>query len=155
MNYLLDTNLIIIYTKDSKIAAEIEHRYNLFSAENKLSVSVVTIGELNAIIKKLKLGERRQKLIQDLLENMVKVDIHFEEVIDSYGDIDAYSQGKLNEHPTEFSARNMGKNDLWIAATASAFDLTLITTDKDFNHLKDKFIKLEYVDIQEIRAMIK
>jgi tRNA(fMet)-specific endonuclease VapC len=33
------------------------------------------------------------------------------------------------------SARNMGKNDLWIATTALYFDLELHTTDNDFDHL--------------------
>ena len=34
----------------------------------------------------------------------------------------------------------MGKNDLWIAATASVFDLTLLTMDKDFEHLNKEFL---------------
>lgn len=29
----------------------------------------------------------------------------------------------------------MGKNDIWIAATALYLDLDLHTTDNDFNHL--------------------
>jgi len=38
----------------------------------------------------------------------------------------------------------MGKNDLWIAATAAFHKFRLITTDKDFNHLDKVFIKLSY-----------
>lgn len=49
--------------------------------------------------------------------------------------------------PVKFSSRNMGKNDLWIAATASAFDLQLVTMDKDFNHLTPSYINLLYVEI--------
>lgn len=37
--------------------------------------------------------------------------------------------------PAGLSARNMGKNDLWIAATALYLDLPLHTTDNDFDHL--------------------
>jgi len=37
--------------------------------------------------------------------------ISFEEIIDRYGEIDAYSQGKLRDTKVDFSARNMGKND--------------------------------------------
>ena len=44
----------------------------------------------------------------------------------------------------------MGKNDLWIAATASVLDLTLLTTDKDFDHLKDVFLDLAFVDLERI-----
>jgi len=41
----------------------------------------------------------------------------------------------------------MGKNDIWIAATAKVLNVTLLTTDNDFNHLKDKFIKLEKIEL--------
>jgi len=53
-----------------------------------------------------------------------------------YAQLDAYSQGKLLTlpRPPGLSARNMGKNDLWIAATALYFDVDLHTFDKDFDH---------------------
>ncbi len=40
------------------------------------------------------------------------------------------------------SARNMGKNDLWIAATAHVLGAKLLTTDADFNHLNEVFLDL-------------
>lgn len=65
-------------------------------------------------------------------------------LMDAYADIDTYSQGKHREYlaPPGFSARNMGKNDLWIAATAFLLDIPLLTTDKDFDHLHPHFIKV-------------
>ena len=78
------------------------------------------------------------------------MDINIDDIIYHYAEIDAFSQGK---HPTlllGMSARSMGKNDLWIAATASVFSLTLITTDMDFNHLHDVFIDLQSIDIAHI-----
>ena len=33
----------------------------------------------------------------------------------------------------------MGKNDLWIAATAYAMNAQLLTTDGDFDHLDNSF----------------
>ena len=71
-------------------------------------------------------------------------------MIQRYGEIDAYSQGKLFDKPLPHSARNMSKNDLWIAATASNYDLTLLTTDKDFTHLSDVFLNLVTLDMQEL-----
>ena len=47
--------------------------------------------------------------------------------------------------PSHFSARNMGKNDLWIAATASVYNLRLLTTDNDFGHLDSQFLNLAKV----------
>ena len=69
-------------------------------------------------------------------------------LLKSYIAIEAYSQGK---HPTlnlpqGLSARNMGKNDLWIAATAHALNATLLTTDKDFSHLDDVFCKVVVIE---------
>ena len=40
----------------------------------------------------------------------------------------------------------MGKNDLWIAATASAATATLLTTDKDFNHLPSSLLTCQWID---------
>ena len=65
-----------------------------------------------------------------------------------YAEIDAFSQGKLAGHKTHFTARNMGKNDLWIAATTAVLDIELLTTDKDFDHLKTTFLKLRQVDLE-------
>ena len=45
----------------------------------------------------------------------------------------------------------MGKNDLWIAATASAFDITLVTTDRDFDHLNEEFIDVKFIDVNDYR----
>ena len=141
MNYLLDTNIIILYSRDSDISKRIEEEYRLFDESNTLAVSVVTLGEIDAFIKK------RQK-IDKLLNQLAKVKLNSKSIIERYGTIDAYSQGKLKDNPSNFTARNMGKNDMWIAATASVSNLTLITTDKDFSHLKDEFIQLEFVDVE-------
>lgn len=62
------------------------------------------------------------------------------DLMEAYAKIDAYSQGRLPEQPLEMSARNMGKNDLWIAATAYLANAALVTTDGDFDHLHDKWI---------------
>ena len=37
---------------------------------------------------------------------------------------------------------NMGKNDLWIAATAYITNSRLVTADGDFDHLNNVFIDL-------------
>ncbi|MCB0593851.1 MAG: hypothetical protein KDD28_07150 [Phaeodactylibacter sp.] len=45
----------------------------------------------------------------------------------------------------------MGKNDIWTAATASIYGLKLITTDKDFDHLKEEYINLEQINIEDYK----
>lgn len=69
------------------------------------------------------------------------------DLIDRYAEIDAYSQGKLADKPLPggMSSRNMGKNDIWIAATASVTKSVLVTTDTDFEHLNGVY--LDYIFI--------
>ncbi|MCG8327616.1 MAG: PIN domain-containing protein [Chitinophagales bacterium] len=151
MDILLDTNLILLYSRESEISKRIENEYDLFSKSNQLSISIVTLGELDALTKKLGLGPKRKERIKNTVANIAKVRLNIKEIIDRYGDIDAFSQGKLKEKRGIFSSRNMGKNDLWIAATASVFNLKLFTTDKDFDHLKGEYLDLEYIDINKFK----
>jgi len=151
MNYLLDTNILLIYSRNSDVAKRLQASYKLFGKENNLSVSIVTIGELDALIKKFNIGKKRQKVINDMLSDIAVLKLTNKKIIQKYGDIDSFSQGKLNNKKSKFSARNMGKNDIWIASTASVYDLTLVTTDKDFNHLDGEYINLEYVDMEQFR----
>lgn len=87
-----------------------------------------------------------------VLEDFLITDINTQEIIDKYAEIDAYSQGRLANTPTSFSSKNMGKNDLWIAATASVYDIELLTTDKDFDHLRNSYLpKLHYIDLAKYK----
>lgn len=151
MDYLLDTNVLIIYSRSANIARRIERDHQLFDGSNDLAISVVTIGEINSLIAQYDYGKRREKSIQNMLDKLLEIDINIRKILDLYGQIDAYSQGKLKDKKGNFTSRNMGKNDLWIAATASAFDMVLVTTDQDFDHLDGEFIKLKYIDIEKYR----
>ncbi len=73
---------------------------------------------------------------------MVIVDVRFNELINAYAEIDAFSQGKLKHKKLNTSSRNMGKNDLWIAATTHVTKSKLITSDKDFDHLDKAYFDL-------------
>ena len=151
MDFLLDTNIIVLYTRDPVVADGIEEKFQLFDSQNSLAISIVTLGELDALIKKLRLGEKRRVKINEILNRVAKIGLNHEEIISRYGDIDAFSQGKIKHGREKFSSRNMGKNDLWIAATASVFNLTLITTDQDFNHLDPVYINLERIDLRDFK----
>ncbi len=43
-------------------------------------------------------------------------------------------------------ARNMGKNDIWIAATALYTNLPLLTTDQDFRFLHNNPLQIMWID---------
>jgi predicted nucleic acid-binding protein len=86
--------------------------------------------------------------LQYFLEKFVIIDINYRPLVLRYGEIDAFSQGKLPNRPLSVSARNMGKNDLWIAATASVLDAKLLTTDADFGHLKTTFLDIDQIPVR-------
>ena len=151
MNYLLDTNIIIIYSKDEKISRQIEADYQIFLDENNLAVSIVTIGEINSLAHQLNIDKKRKKYLDQILSRIYQVDISSTDILKMYEEIDAFSQGKHRVKKSAFSARNMGKNDLWIAATASALNVPLITTDKDFEHLDGEFLQLILIDLEKYR----
>jgi predicted nucleic acid-binding protein len=121
------------------------------SPSNELIISIVTVGELRSIAQQNKWGEKKVARMIEMLDDFAIIDINVEEIIDRYAAIDTYSQGKLEHRPTKFSARNMGKNDLWIAATASVYNVELITTDKDFDHLKGEYIKLNRINLDDYK----
>jgi tRNA(fMet)-specific endonuclease VapC len=90
----------------------------------------------------------RHRRVVGLSSRLSIIDINNDAILQKYAEIDAFSQGKLfgKSLPIGMSARNMGKNDLWIAATASIVNVTLLTTDMDFDHLNGVFLPVIYID---------
>ncbi len=72
-----------------------------------------------------------------VLQQFVVVHIDKPGILDAYVDVDVYSQSV---------GRAMGKNDVWIAATASATKAELITTDHDFDHLFPTYLTVHWED---------
>jgi predicted nucleic acid-binding protein len=101
------------------------------------------VGELKAFAIKSDWGIQKVIFMNNLFNLFPLVEIT-EELTDIYAQVDAYSQRKLegNPLPLGMSARNMGKNDLWIATTALYFDMELHSTDNDFDHLIHYGLKL-------------
>ena len=155
MDYLLDTNILVIYSRKDDLARRMEEELQLLIPDNRLAVSTVTLGELDSLAKQLNFGRRRIDRLNVLLDRMAVASIEVDGLIPLYGIIDAFSQGQVDTevHAGVPSARNMGKNDVWIATCASYYDMTLVTTDKDFAHLEDEFIKLRYVDRAKYKSL--
>jgi len=150
MRYLLDTNIVLIYLRDSAGSTKIDQMFDPLGVNNTPIISVVTLGEIRSLAIRNRWGQKRMQQLDQLLNMLVVADIYVEEIVQRYAEIDAFSQGVLPGRPLGTSARNISKNDLWIAATAAAANLRLLTTDKDFVHLKDIFIDLVEVDISNL-----
>lgn len=113
--------------------------------------SVICRGELLALAEKRGWGEGKRERLEEVLHKFPALDINREDVLKAYALIDAWTHGKLLDSPEHAfphpkPARPMSKNDIWIAATASASGAVLLSTDKDFAHLHDKWITFVYVD---------
>lgn len=151
--FILDTNIVLAYFQNKEnIVNEIESIFPLFTDENITAISIVTIGELYSLSLQRHWGQPKIDKLTELIRELVVIDINADDLIERYAVIDAYSQGKLFDKPlpTGLTSRNMGKNDLWIAATASVTKATLITTDNDFVHLKDMYLALLHIDLTEL-----
>jgi tRNA(fMet)-specific endonuclease VapC len=108
MNYLLDTNIALIYLRNNQASRKLANALNFFSIDTNLLISVVSIGELKSIAKQNRWGEKRVNALLEWLDTFVVLDINIEEIVERYAEIDAFSQGKLEGKTNSFSARNMG-----------------------------------------------
>ena len=147
MFYLIDTNIIVHYVRQSETFKDVRAKLDASDNEVNLVLSEVSIGEIYSLTKRNKWGTKKMQRLHSFLSVLTVFSISYPGVYEAYADIDAYSQ---NKHPTlslpqAMTARNMGKNDVWIAATAYVLRATLVTTDKDFDHLQH-FFGLEWVE---------
>lgn len=141
MNYLFDTNILVYIIKRDPAIASLEQEI-ASDTNNLLLISIASKGEIESLALKLKWGEKRLQQLEIFLKQFIIVPIDSNQIVKAYSEIDAFSQGK---HPTlklAGSARNMGKNDLWIAATAMVTNATLVTSDRDFDHLNKRMINV-------------
>lgn len=121
---IFDTNLVI------------RHVRNRILLPTRVVIPIVVAGELEAFALKSDWGYQKVKFLQHLLDAYPIADLN-REITQIYAEVDAYSQNKLRSQPLPIglSARNMGKNDLWISAISIYLDMELHTTDNDFDHL--------------------
>ena len=142
MTYLLDTNIIIHLLRKDLTGEFIKKQYQLFDNSTRLVVSVITIGELHSFALQRNWGFQRKRDLENILNLLLIADINAPKILQRYAEIDSYSQNRLINKPMPTSARKMGKNDIWIAATASVLQIPLLTTDADFQHLDTIYLDL-------------
>lgn len=154
--YILDTGTLLGYVRGAKYAEYVEEKYSVSSPPNIAFVSVVTIGEIYSLAMQFGWGKNKMERLRKIIEKIPYVDINHQKILEKYAEVDAYSQGK---HPSlklqeRVSSRNMGKNDIWIAATGSVLNATLLSIDHDFDHLNDVFLNVIYIDQKSRREDI-
>ena len=134
--YLLDTSIVVTLARRNPLSHWIEAAYALAAGPVPL-ISVVTDGELRALALRLDWGPGRLRDLQAIVGRLAVVPLDYPGLLDVYARIDVDSQRR---------GRKMGKNDLWIAATAHVTGARLLTTDADFDPLHGVFLDRDYID---------
>lgn len=124
--YLLDTNILIHGVRGSQVWQKIKMICDPLMVEPRPSICVVSEGELCSFAEQQQWSDIKQSQMEFLLDYFLRASIDSPPVLRAYAKIDSWSRTK---------GIRMGKNDLWIAATAHVTNAVLVTTDRDFDHL--------------------
>jgi len=147
--FLLDTGLLLGFSRNAPWAIGARETHGLGDPETMVFTSIICQGEILALAEKNGWGINRRDRLEQLLDQIPRLDISRKEIIDAYALIDAWTHGNSveapNNAPPPRPAVPMKQNDMWIAATAHASGATLLSTDKDFVHLHEIWLTLIYV----------
>ena len=97
----------------------------------------MTVGEILSLAQRRGWGAARRQRLVEFVARCEVLPLEYPGIIEDYAELSEVS--RLN-------GRFLGDNNLWIAATARATGVTLLTTDKDFDHLHPKWISCIYID---------
>ena len=145
---LLDTGVLVSLSRTAEWALFAQSEFGLDDDNTLVSTSVICRGELLALAEKWNWGSGKRDKLEKVFESFPTLGISDSSIIQSYAKISAWTEGKSVEGeiaPPPSPAVPMGQNDIWVAATAHATRSLLLSTDKDFNHLKETWIEFAFV----------
>lgn len=149
-SYLLDTSILVGLVTASHWSQGMLTEFDLDGDETTVLTSIVSRGEIRKLAIKRDWGEKLLARMDKYLREYPQINIESSQIIDAYAKIGAWSESskvvaaKL-AHPPK-SAITLSQNDIWIAATAHALNLRLLSTDKDFSPLNETWIDFIYID---------
>ncbi len=117
--YLLDTNAIIALQRENEALKK------LLSTATDVFVPAVAVGELYYGAYKSQRVEENRKNVAAFVANRVVLNVDAD-TADVYGQVKQALRAK---------GRPIPENDIWIAALAIQYDLTLITDDAHFDEV--------------------
>ncbi len=120
--YLLDSEWVVDFVSNRRQAVELVNNF----AREELALSVITVGEVLEGLLGKSLPERYRTIFEDFVASAL-VFVVDERVAREYAKIRAHLRSIGNLIP---------ENDLWIAATALAYDLTLVSRDRHFQNVE-------------------
>jgi tRNA(fMet)-specific endonuclease VapC len=135
--YLLDTNILVHFVRGSPVWRRIRDTFSPLTVTPTPKYCVVSEGEIRSLALQWGWAEKKLDQMEFCLGFFEPQSIADREILRMYATIDAYC---------ESISQTMGKNDLWIAATAAVLGATLLTTDHDFDKLAPRFLTREWID---------
>jgi len=126
------------------VAAQVEADYGLRVARFRPMICAVTIGEIQAFAQQWQ--TERLKLLDHVLAELLVIDINREDVFEAYSHLHKFARDGKELSTKGLRGKNMGHNDLWIAAAACAVDATVLTTDFDLLRLPEGTVKVIQVN---------
>ena len=149
-NFLLDTGLLLGFCRAAPWALQARTVHGLGEPDATIFTSIVCHEELLSLAEKFGWGRDKRTRLREVLATMPVIDINDESILEAYAQIDTWTHGKSVTSPDNIPppkpAIPMKQNDLWIAATAHVSGAMLLSTDKDFAHLNDVWLKFVYID---------
>lgn len=139
-SYVLDTNILLALIRGKALGESIDNAYGLRANLQRHVVSIASQAELLVLADRNKWAQAKRDAVAFMFQSLVVLPIDGEALLDAYVQI-AHADMTWHEGP-----RNMGKNDIWIAATAASSGLPLLTTDKDFVFLNGNLIQVLLID---------
>lgn len=139
--FVLDTNILLHYVRQSELAQEVERELNLISQNAIPMIASVSIGEMEGFVQRQEWGQAKINRLKKLVEKIAVIDIAAadDQLMNAYATLWNYSKNAL---PSDKLGKSIGigQNDVWIAALAHTAKAALVTTDGDFDHLNGKWI---------------
>ena len=139
-SYVLDTSVLLNLVRGHELGKSIDRAFGLRATFHRHVISIVSHGELRVLAARRQWNGQKLDALTLALQELVTVNV------DNGAMVDAYVRVEEGCRNASGSARKMGQNDMWIAATALHAGLPLITTDRDFDHLDGRLIQVHWVD---------
>ncbi len=119
------------------LEAYLEATYGLSTISPVPIISIVSEAEIRVLADENGWGAFKRRMLQTMLDYVRILPIPFADNIEAYVAIETHSRRQ---------GITMGKNDLWIAATAHVTGAHVLTTDHDFDHLDGVFFQRDWVE---------
>jgi tRNA(fMet)-specific endonuclease VapC len=135
MAYLLDTGLFVLAVRNAPAFQAVDAALGILAGDFQPVLSIVSQGEVRGLALKLHWGEGKVKKLGELLAKMVIIPVDQPAMAERYAEL---------EYENIRKGLNIGQNDLWIAATAIEYELTLLTADGDFDRCPEPLKYIRY-----------